>query len=543
MGEGAGMTTLLQFKGTRAFVEAASTGHRQHTALVIQTGGKRVLVDLGKSWASGIPKEGDVEAGRGPLAQWDPQFIFVTHAHEDHAGGLKGVDPGIPVYMTKETSELLPEKDFPISERVIIEGAFRFGEDGPEAEAFPVKHSRKTPTVALRILTEDGPVGVATDILGFNNATDRGRFLGGLKVYVGGAFSLERDRPGTGREPANGPRTGYASVATQSTWLREAEVPSSIWTHFGTEAIGLGEKTLAARLRDLGPEVAHIVAKDGIEIPIRSQKPVLLEKEETHTHPDHVGTPEIVQEDVNPPTIQEVAQFIRNFGSGCKCRENGPDGFHGHNGAHDHEGLPFGGEHFHDADNPDGLHRHRPDDPLEGAHSRDGDGSHEHPIAKQRLMEQGQSDPKEDGSCPSIYPVKIDVNGKPRCFSRSAAAEFRRRQSRESAESQSQNSQTKEACPEEIKSENGKTYWCEGVAQYVTGSAFVEGWSGMTRHQKLAAWMMGMDAFCRVRPFDGDRKEAASWFESRGMIHAAHAMMELPIQNTPEIKRRETQEA
>ena len=94
----------LTFLGTRGYIEARSQRHAMHSSLLVISRGRRVLVDCGEDWL-------------GRLAELRPGAIVVTHAHPDHAFGLKEGAP-CPVWATAESWEKM--KDFPVGERRTI---------------------------------------------------------------------------------------------------------------------------------------------------------------------------------------------------------------------------------------------------------------------------------------------------------------------------------------------------------------------------------------------------------------------------------------
>ena len=60
-----------------------------HTSLLVCWRRKRVMVDCGDDWL-------------GKAARLRPDAIAITHAHPDHAGGLKYGAP-CPVFATRES--------------------------------------------------------------------------------------------------------------------------------------------------------------------------------------------------------------------------------------------------------------------------------------------------------------------------------------------------------------------------------------------------------------------------------------------------------
>lgn len=74
----------LRFLGTRGEIERRSAEHRRHSALLVG----RVLVDCGLDLLD-------------DLDRLRPRAIVLTHAHRDHAGGLRHGAP-CPVWATEE---------------------------------------------------------------------------------------------------------------------------------------------------------------------------------------------------------------------------------------------------------------------------------------------------------------------------------------------------------------------------------------------------------------------------------------------------------
>jgi len=190
----------LTFLGTRGEVEETSKFHRNHSAVLLETHGKTILLDFGTSW-------------KGKLKLFDPDFIWLSHIHPDHAAGLKNERVEVPVYMTKETDERLPKDKFPFLDRHIISGHFKF--DSIAAEEVPVAHSTKAPTSGLIIETDEGKVGYFPDVL---SIPDREKVLKDLTIYIGDGSSLTRDIV----RRIKGKAVGHSSAATQMAWAQGA---------------------------------------------------------------------------------------------------------------------------------------------------------------------------------------------------------------------------------------------------------------------------------------------------------------------------------
>jgi phosphoribosyl 1,2-cyclic phosphodiesterase len=72
----------------------------------------------------------------------------LTHAHPDHAWGLKNGAP-CRVYGTEQTWHRL--KSFPLPDRALVEPRAPFCIHNIVFEAFPVEHSLRAPAVGYRI--------------------------------------------------------------------------------------------------------------------------------------------------------------------------------------------------------------------------------------------------------------------------------------------------------------------------------------------------------------------------------------------------------
>lgn len=190
----------LTFLGTRGEVEKTSKLHRSHSAVRLQTHGKSILLDFGISWQDKLKF-----AGR-------PDYIWLSHAHPDHAFGLRNERIEIPVFMTKETSERLPENKFPFLDRQVVKGSFKFG--SIQAREIPVKHSTVAPTSGLIVDTDQGKIGYFPDVLDIPGKS----VLRGLSIYIGDGSSLTRNIVRT----VNG-KVGHASLATQMAWCQGEE--------------------------------------------------------------------------------------------------------------------------------------------------------------------------------------------------------------------------------------------------------------------------------------------------------------------------------
>src|SRR5215211_300877 len=95
----------LTFLCTRGEIDARTRRHRMHTSVLVSHRGANVMIDAGLDWL-------------GKLTRVSPSAIVLTHAHPDHAWGLKQGAPS-PVYATDKTWHEM--RDYPIKDRHVIE--------------------------------------------------------------------------------------------------------------------------------------------------------------------------------------------------------------------------------------------------------------------------------------------------------------------------------------------------------------------------------------------------------------------------------------
>ncbi len=205
----------ISFPGTRAYVDAASDRHRRHSALAVDGPDGRLLIDCGQDW-------------RGRLAELRPDAILLTHAHPDHAFGLKDGAP-CPVWATAATWGDLTR--YPVEAGGTIQARTPATLIGVQVAAFPVAHSTRCPTVAYRLQVPGGAaVLYASDVV---YIADRQDALSGCALYIGDGTSLTRSLV----RKAGDSLVGHAPVRQQLTWCRKAGVPDALFTHNGRPTI------------------------------------------------------------------------------------------------------------------------------------------------------------------------------------------------------------------------------------------------------------------------------------------------------------------
>jgi len=188
----------LTFLGTRGEIKARTRQHRMYTSLLVLHRGARVMIDCGLDWL-------------GKFERLHPSAIVLTHAHPDHAWGLKHGAP-FPVYAPQKTWQEL--QHYPIEDRHVIEERTLTNICGVIFEAFPVEHSILSPTVGYRVSAGRARIFYALDLIFIH---ERSAALKGVQIFIGDGATLTRSfirRRGKAL-------IGHSPVRTQLTWCQK----------------------------------------------------------------------------------------------------------------------------------------------------------------------------------------------------------------------------------------------------------------------------------------------------------------------------------
>src|SRR5207244_2378702 len=209
-------------------------------SLLISHRTARVMVDCGLDWL-------------GKFQRRHPDAILLTHAHPDHAWGLRN-GAACPVFATKETWQIL--SNYKIDDRRVIKERVPTKICGITFEAFSVEHSILAPTVAYRINFGRARILYAPDVLFIHERTAA---LKNVKLYIGDGATLTR----LFVRKRGDKLIGHAAVRTQLGWCVKENVPRAIVTHCGSEIVTGDErairKTIAAIAQQMSieAEIAH----------------------------------------------------------------------------------------------------------------------------------------------------------------------------------------------------------------------------------------------------------------------------------------------
>ena len=235
----------LTFLGTRGEIEARRRRHRMHTSLLVSYHGARVMIDCGLDWM-------------GKLERVDPSAIVLTHAHPDHAWGLRNGAP-CPVYASQKTWQTL--QGCSVQDRYLIEERTPTKICGITFEAFPVEHSILAPAVGYRVSAGRARIFYAPDLVFIH---ERAEALEGVQIYIGDGATITR----TFVRRRGKALIGHSPVRTQLTWCQKEGVPRAIITHCGSEIVNGDEREIAAKLRGIAKErgVEVRIAYDGMKV-------------------------------------------------------------------------------------------------------------------------------------------------------------------------------------------------------------------------------------------------------------------------------------
>jgi len=216
-----------------------------HTSLIVSYRGAKVMIDCGQDWL-------------GKFEPLHPGAIVLTHAHPDHAWGLKNGAP-CPVHAPQKTWHTL--KRYDIHDRHLIEERTPTKICGIHFEAFPVEHSILAPAVAYRVSAGGASIFYVPDLVFIR---DRAAALKGVQIYIGDGATLTRSlirRRGK-------TLIGHSPVRTQLTWCAKEGVPRAVITHCGSEIVKGDERELGAQLREMAAErgIEASIAYDGMEL-------------------------------------------------------------------------------------------------------------------------------------------------------------------------------------------------------------------------------------------------------------------------------------
>jgi phosphoribosyl 1,2-cyclic phosphodiesterase len=212
--------------------------------------GFRIMIDAGEDWTGRIPRP-------------RPHAILITHAHPDHAWGLRGPIP-CPVYLTSRSLDKLKEEGIDVMAHRIIRPGRSIKLGKIRVRVFPVVHSTRAPAVGYRLTSGRNTVFYVPDVV---YIPDREKALRGARLYIGDGASL--DKPLV-RKPGK-KLIGHTTVRTQCSWCAKEGVPKALFTHCGRDIVSSDKRAVDRRMREFSSEkgISARIACDGDEVIFR----------------------------------------------------------------------------------------------------------------------------------------------------------------------------------------------------------------------------------------------------------------------------------
>ncbi|MFA6066258.1 MAG: MBL fold metallo-hydrolase [Candidatus Babeliaceae bacterium] len=239
----------ITFLGTRGYIKSRTQRHYRHTSTLISHNDHHIMIDCGIDWAE---KVCDIK----------PDAIIITHAHPDHAWGLKHGSP-CPVYATQESWHIMQQFEIPQVLRHIITPRTSYTLHNVIIEAFSVVHSIRAPAVGYRITIGTTTIFCVHDIVYIEQ---RAEALTGVSLYIGDGASLTHPII----RKKDGMLFGHSPISTQLTWCRKEGVPQAIFTHCGTRIVESDAREVNKKLQELAKKrgVQASIAYDGLQLSI-----------------------------------------------------------------------------------------------------------------------------------------------------------------------------------------------------------------------------------------------------------------------------------
>jgi len=235
----------LTFLGTRGEIDTRTRRHRIHTSLLVSYRSANVMIDAGLDWL-------------GKLKRVSPRAIVLTHAHSDHAWGLKRGAP-CPVYAPEKTWQELQQ--YPMKDRHVIRERTPTNIFGITFEAFPVEHSILSQAVGYRVSAGRARIFYAHDLIFVH---ERSAALKSVQIYIGEGATVTRSFI----RKRGKALIGHSPVRTQLTWCQKEGVRLAITTHCGSEIVTGDECEVSAKIRAMAAErrVDVRIAYDGMKV-------------------------------------------------------------------------------------------------------------------------------------------------------------------------------------------------------------------------------------------------------------------------------------
>ena len=188
----------LTFLGTRGYIKPRTERHYMMASLLVSYRHSRIIIDRGEDWI-------------GNEEWYGARAVLVTHAHPDHAWGLKQGTP-CPVFASEDSWERM--QSFQVKDRRTAGIREPASVGDITFEAFGVEHSTRAPAVGYRVICGRHTFFYAPDLV---YIYDRAEALGGAEIYIGDGSTVDRSFVRR-REDA---LIGHSPIRTELTWCQK----------------------------------------------------------------------------------------------------------------------------------------------------------------------------------------------------------------------------------------------------------------------------------------------------------------------------------
>lgn len=244
------MTMKLTFLGTRGGISARSKEHNKHSSLIISNKGHHIMIDCGADWLASI---------RNIKNKYKPEGLLLTHAHPDHAAGIKKGNFCL-TYASHQTIKDLAS--YPIKQFIHVS----FGCSYKIADVFTctpyfVEHSINAPAVGWKITDGRITIFYVPDVAKIEDLS----ILKDVDYYIGDGAIIKRSMLVRKKDHHI---TGHASIKEQINWCAKAGIKNMIVTHCGTEIVTANKAQIIKQLRQLAKpyNIRIRLAYDGLTI-------------------------------------------------------------------------------------------------------------------------------------------------------------------------------------------------------------------------------------------------------------------------------------
>jgi len=236
----------IKFLGTKGEINIRTKKHFRHSTLLITHNRKKLLIDFGVDW-------------QNKLNQIKPDWILITHAHPDHAWGLKpGTD--IPVFVSKDTAKLI--KKYPLSNLNIFEFYKKFKLGPFTILPYPVIHSVLALAGGFKITQGKFNFIYNPDLIYIKKIK---HILKNVDLYIGDGATIDKNLV----RKTKGQLVGHTTVRTQINWCAKYNIPWFIVSHCGSQIVKASPKELKRKLDKYKKTNVKVqIAYDGLEIKV-----------------------------------------------------------------------------------------------------------------------------------------------------------------------------------------------------------------------------------------------------------------------------------